>query len=151
MKSSDWYGNWRKGQSFWLVNSCWSCSVVSHFLQTHGLQHTRLPCPSLSPGVCSESCPLCWWSHPTISSSMGPFSSWPQWFPASGFFPVSQLFVPGGQSTGASTSASVLPVNIQDWFRLELTGLISWLSKLIANSDNSGQRSLVGYSPWGYK
>ena len=102
---------------------------MSDSLQTHGLQHTRLACPSLSPGVCSESCPLCRWSHPTISSSMGPFSSCPQWFPESGFFPASRLFAPGGQSIGASASASVLPVNIQGWSALGWTGLLSLLSR----------------------
>ena len=92
-------------------------------LQYHGLQHARLPCPSPSPGVCSNSCPLNWWCHPSISSSVGPFSSCLQSFPASGSFPVSQLFIPGGQSIGSSASASVLPMNIQGWFPLGLTGL----------------------------
>ena len=92
-------------------------------------QHTRLPCPSLSPGVCSNSCPLSQWCHPTISSSATCFSSCPQSFPASGSFPVSQLFASGGQSIGAWSLASVLPMNIQDWFSLGLTGLISLQSK----------------------
>ena len=83
--------------------------------------------PSLSPRVCSNSGPLSWWYHPTISSSVAPFSFWPQSFPASGSFPVSQLFTSGGQSIGASTS--VLPMNIQGWFPLGLTGLISLQSK----------------------
>ena len=91
----------------------------------HGLQHARLPCPSLSPRVCSNSCPLSWWCHPTVSS----FSSCSQSFPASGSSPMSQLFASGSQSTGASASASVLPVNIQGWFPLGLTGLISLQSK----------------------
>ena len=94
-----------------------------------GLQHTRLPCPSLSPRVCSNSCPSSWWCHPTISSSVTPFSSCPQSFPASGSFPVSQVFASGGQSSGASASASVLPMNIQDWFSLGSTGWISLQSK----------------------
>ena len=80
---------------------------------------------SLSPRVCSNSGPLSWWCHPTISSSVAPFSSCPLSFPASGSFPMSQLFTSGGQSTGASSSASVLPMNIQGWFPLGLTGLIS--------------------------
>ena len=80
---------------------------------THGLQHARLPCPSPTPGVYSNSCPLSQWCHPTISSSVVPFSSCLQSFPASGSFPMSQFFASGGQSTGAS--ASVLPMNIQDW------------------------------------
>ena len=93
------------------------------------LQHARLPCPSLSPGVCSNSCPLSWWCHPTISSSVVPFSSCRQSFPASGSFPVSQLFTSDGHSVGASASSSALPMNIQDWYALGLTGLISLKSK----------------------
>ena len=103
--------------------------VMSNSLRPHGLQHARLPCPSLSPGVSSNSCPLSRWYHPTISSSVIPFSSWLQCFPASGSFPISQLFASGGQSIGASASASVLPVDIQSWFPLGLTGLITLLSK----------------------
>ena len=97
-----------------------SCSVVSNSLRPHGLQHARLPCPSPSPGACSNSCLLSWWCHPTISFSVFPFSSCLQSFPASGSFPMSQLFASGGQSIGASASASVLPKNIQDWFPLGL-------------------------------
>ena len=104
-------------------------SVVSDSLRPHGLQHARLPCPSLSPRVCSNSRPLSQWCHPTISSSAAPFSSCLQSFPASGFFPMSQLFTSGGQSIGASASASFLPMNIQGWLPLGLTGLISLLSK----------------------
>ena len=100
-----------------------SRSVVSDFLPPHGLQHARLPCPSPTPGACLNSCPLSWWCHPTISSSV-PFSSYLQSFPASGSFPVSWLFASGGQSTGVSASASVLPMNIQGSFPLSLTGLI---------------------------
>ena len=92
-----------------------------HFLWHHGLQQARLPCYSLSPGVCSNSYPLSRWCHPTILSSISPFSSWVQSCPASGSFPVSQFFASGGQSTGASASASVLPMNIQGWFPLGLT------------------------------
>ena len=90
-----------------------SHSVVSDSLRPHGLQHARPPCPSSTPGACSNSCPLIWRCHPTISSSEVPFSSCPQSFPASGSFPMSQFFTSGGQSIGASTSASVLPMNIQ--------------------------------------
>ena len=104
-----------------------SCSVVSDSLQPHGLQHARLPRPSPSSRACSNSCPLSWWCHPTISSSVVPFSSRLQSFPASGTFPMSWLFSSGDQSVGAS--ASVLPMNIQDWFPLGLTGLVSWQSK----------------------
>ena len=96
--------------------------VVSNSLQLQGLQHTRLPCPSLSPRVCSNSCPVSQWCHPTISSSAAPFSSCPQSCPASRSFPTSQLFESGGQSIG--DSASVLPMNIQGWFPLGFTGLI---------------------------
>ena len=109
-----------------------SHSVVSDSLRPHGLQHTRLPCPSLSPGVCSKSCPLHSWCHPNISSSVTPFSSCPQSFPASGSFPMSQFFTSGGQSIGVSASASVLPMSIQDWFPLGLTGLISLQSKWLS-------------------
>ena len=105
-----------------------SCSVMSNSLQPHGLQHTRLPCPSPSPGACSNSFPLSWWCHWTITSSVGSFSCF-QSFPASGSSPVSQLFASGGQSIGVSASVSVLPKNIQDWFPLGLTGLISLLCK----------------------
>ena len=106
-----------------------SHSVVSNSLWPYGLQHARLPCPSLSPGACSNSCPLSWWCQPTISSSVIPFFSYLQYFPAQGSFLKSWLFTSGGQSTGASASAPVLPMNIQDWFPLGLTGLISLQSK----------------------
>jgi len=102
---------------------------MSNSLQPHGLQHARLPCPSPTPGVYSNSCPLSQWCHPTISPTVIPFSSCLQSFPASGSFPMSQFFVSGGQSIGVSASASVLPMNIQDWFPLGWTGLISLQSK----------------------
>ena len=98
-------------------------------LQPHGLQHTRLPCPSPTPGVYSNSCTLSGWCHPTISSSVVPFSSCLQSFPASGSFQMSQFFTSGGQSIGISASASVLPMNIPDWFPLGLTGWISLQSR----------------------
>ena len=101
-----------------------SCSVVSNSLQHHGLQHTRLPCSSLFPRVCSNSCPLSWWCHPTISSSVIPFSLCPQSFQAPRSFPVSWLFASGGQSTKASASVTVLPMNIHGWFTSGLTSLI---------------------------
>ena len=103
-------------------------SVVSDSLQPHGLQHARLPCPSPFPRACSNSCPLSRWCHPTISSSVVPFSCLLS-FLASGSFPMSWLFTSGGQSIEASDLASVLPVNIQDWFPLGLTGLISFQSR----------------------
>ena len=106
-----------------------SCSVISDSLRPHGLQHARPPCPLLTPGAYSNSCPLSWWCHPTISSSVIPFSSHLQSFPASGSFPMSQFFASGGKSIGVSASASVLPTNIQDWFASGWTGLISLLSK----------------------
>ena len=98
-----------------------SLSVVSNSLQPHGLQHARPPCPSPTPGVYSNSCPLSQWCHPTISSSVIPFSHL-QSFPASGSFQMSQFFASGGQSIGVSASPSVLPMNIQDGFPLGWTG-----------------------------
>ena len=106
-----------------------SRSVMSDSLWPHGLQHARPPCPSPTPGVYSKSYPLSWWCHPTISSSLVPFSSCLQSFPASGSFPMSQLFTWGGQSTGVSALGSVLPMNTQDWLPLEWTGWISLQSK----------------------
>ena len=104
-------------------------SVISNSLGPHGLQHIRLLCPSLSPGVCSNSCPLNQWCHPTVSSSVIPFSSCLQTFPASGSFPVSQLSISGDQSIRTSASALVHTMNIQSWFPLGLTCLISLLPK----------------------
>ena len=106
-----------------------SCLVMSDSLQPHGLQHARLPCPSPTPEAYSNSCPLSQWYHPPISSSVVPFSSCLQSCPASGSFQMSQLFTSGGQSTGVSASASVLPVNIQDWSPLGWTGWLSLQSK----------------------
>ena len=103
-------------------------SVASDSLWPHGLQHARLPCPSPTPGACSNLCPSSRWCHPTVSSSVIPFSCL-QSFPASGSFPMSQLFASDGQSIGASASASVLPMSIQDWSPLGLTGWISLQSK----------------------
>ena len=97
-------------------------SVVSDSLWLLGLQHASLPCPSLSPGVCSNPCPLSQWCHPTILSSVIPISSCLYSFPDSGFFSMSQFFELGGQSIGASASSAVLPMNIRDWFPLGLTG-----------------------------
>ena len=114
-----------------VINSVqFSGSVVSNSMQPHGLQHARLPCPSPTPGACSNSCPLNR-RHPIISFSVTSFSSCPQSFPASRSFPMNQLFTSGGQSIGgpASASASVLPMNIQDSVSLGLTGYIFLLSK----------------------
>ena len=99
--------------------------VISDSLRPQGLQHTRMSCPSTTPGACSKSCPLSRWCHSTISSSVIPFSSCLQSFPASRSFPMSQFFIPGGQSIGVSASTSVLPMSIQYWFPL---GWTSWLS-----------------------
>ena len=106
-----------------------SLSVVSDFLWPHGLQYARPPCPSPTSGVYSNSCPLSRWCHPSISSSVIPFSSCPQSFPASGSFPMTQFFESGGQSIGVSASALVLPMNTQDWSPLGWTGWISLQSK----------------------
>ena len=109
--------------------SQFSCSVVSDSFQPHGLQHIRLPCPLPTPGVYSNSCPLSWWCYPAISSSVVPFFSCPQSFPASGSLPMSQHFACGGRSIGVSASTSVFPMNTQDWSPLGWTGWISLQSK----------------------
>ena len=106
-----------------------SCSVVSDSLRLHGSQHARPPCPSPTPGVYPNSCPWSRWCHLTISSSVVPFSSCPQSFPASEAFPMSQFFASGGQTIGVSASTSVLPVNTQDWSPLGWTGWTSLQSK----------------------
>ena len=115
-----------------------SHSVVSDSLPPYELQHSRPPCPSPTPGVHPNPCPLCWWCHPTISSSVIPFSSCPQSFLASGSFPMSQLSASGGQSIGVSASTSVPPMNTQDWSPLEWTGWISLqfkgLSRVFSNT-----------------
>ena len=103
-----------------------SYSVMSNSLWPQGLQHARLPCPSPTQGACSNSCPSCQRCHPTISSSVILFSCL-QSFPASGSFQMNQFFASSGQSIGVTASASVLPMNIQDWFPLGLTGLIDWI------------------------
>ena len=131
----------KTGSWLWLRFSSaqFICSVMSDSLQPHGVQHTRPPCPSPTPGVYSNSCPSSLWCHPIISSSVVPCSFCPQSFPASESFLMSQLFVSGGQSIGVSASASVLPMNIQDWFPLGLTSWISLqskgLSRVFSNSD----------------
>ena len=106
-----------------------SVTHASNSLWPHGLQHTSFPCPSLTLTAYSYSCPLNWWCHPTISSSVGPFSSCLQSFPASGSFQMSQFFASGGKNTEISASTSVLPMNIQDWSPLGWTGWISLQSK----------------------
>ena len=106
-----------------------SVQSLSPTLRPHGLQHSRIPCPSTTPGAYSHLCPSSWWCHPTISASVIPFSSCLQSFPASRSFQMSQFFTSGGHSIGISASVSVLPINIQDWFPLGWTGWISLLSK----------------------
>ena len=106
---------------------------MSYSLLPYGLRHARPPCPSPTPGACSNSCPLSRWCYPTISSSVIPFSSCLQYFLASRSFPVSQFFTSGGQGIGVSASASVHTMNIQDWFPLGLTGCISLQSKGLSN------------------
>ena len=114
-----------------------SYSVMSNSMLPHGLQHARFPCPSPTPGACSNSCPSSWWCHPTIYSSVIPFSSCLQSFPALGSFPMNEFFALGGQSIGVSGSASVFPMNIQDWFPLGWTGWISLQSKSLLQDQSS--------------
>ena len=115
---------------------------MSDSLQPRGLQHSRLLCPPLSPSVCSDSCPSSWWCHPTVSSSVTHFSSCPQSFPASGSFPMGRLFAPGGQSIGASASASVFPMNIQDWIDwLDLLAVQGTLKSLLQH--HSSEESIL--------
>ena len=114
-----------------------NCSVMFNSLWPHGLQHASFPCPSPTPGTCSNSCPLSRWCHPTISSSVVPFSSCLQSFPASGSFPMSWPFASGGQSIGASASVSVLPMYIPGWFPLGFPGLIFLLSEGLSKVSNT--------------
>ena len=123
-------------------------SILSNYLGPHGLQHTRLPCPSPIPRGCSDSCPLSQWCLPTISFSVVPFSSRLQSFPASVSFWMSQFFISGSQSNGVSASASVLPKNIQDWFSLGLYGLTSLQPKRLSNLplNHSSKAAILWYS-----
>ena len=137
---TNYQGNENQNQNEMSPHICsvqFSCSVISNSLWPHKLQHTRPSCPSPTPGVHPNPCPLSQWCHPTISSSVVPFSSCPQSFPASGSFQKSQLFVSGGQTTGVSASTSVLPMKTQDWSPLGWTGWISlqskWLSRVFSN------------------
>ena len=123
-----------------------SHSVVSDSLRPHEPQHTRPPCASPTPGVYSTSCPLSQWCHPTISSSVIPFSFHLQSLPASGSFQRSQFFTSDGQNIGVSASASVLPMNIQDWFPLGLTGLISLPSNGLSESSPTLQFKSISSS-----
>ena len=119
---------------------------MSDSLWPHGLQHAKPPCPSPTPRVYPNSCPLSRWCHPAISSSIVPFSSCPQSFPASGSFPMSQLFTTGGQSIGVSASTSVLPMNTQDWSPLGWTGWISLQSKGLSESSPTPQFKSINFS-----
>ena len=123
---------WRFFKALYIHSVQFSCSVMSDSLRPHGLQHAQLPCPSPAPRAYSNSCPLSQWCHPTISSSVIPFSSHLQSFPASESFQMTQFFASGGQSIGASASASVLPMNTQGWFPLGWTGWISSQSKALS-------------------
>ena len=139
---------WNENHWNELEVSQFSHSVVSDSLWHHGLQHATLPCPSLTPRASSNSCPSSWWYHPTISSSVVPFSSRLQSFTASGSFLMSQFFTSGGQSTAASASASVLSMNIQDWFPLGWTSGISFYFKGLSRvfSNTSSKASILQHS-----
>ena len=142
-----------KGNAVTARSVQFSGSVMSDSLWLHGLQHTRLSCPSPTLGACLNSCPLSQWCHPTILSSVIPFSSCLQAFPASGSFPRSQFFASGGQNIGVSASVSVLPMNIQDSFPLGWTGWISlrfkWLSRVFSNITVQKHNSLALSSLYG--
>ena len=122
----------------WSASVQFSHSVISDSSWPHALHQARIPCPLPTSRVCSNSCPSSWWCHPTISSSVIPFSSCLQSFPESGSLPMSQFFTSGGQSIGVSASASVLSMNIQDWFPLGWTAWISLqsigLSRVFSNT-----------------
>ena len=129
---------WKINRMGIVISVLFSCSVVSSPLRSHESQHAKPPCPSPTHRVHSNLCPSSWWCHPAISYSVVPFSSCPQSLPASGSFPMSQLFARGGQSTGVSALASVLPMNTQDWSPLGWTGWISLqfrgLSRVFSNT-----------------
>ena len=127
-----------------------SHSVVSDSLWPHELQHARPPCPSPTPRVHSNSCPSSQWCHPAMSSSVVPFSSCPQSLPASGSFPMSQLFASGGQSNGVSALASVLPMNTQDWSPLGWTGWISWSPRDSQESSPTPQFKSINSSAFSF-
>ena len=142
-KSWTWLSGWHDLRTHYryvcIQFSClFSCQVVFNYLRPHGLEYARPHCPSPSPRVCPSSCSLNWWCHPTISSSVIPFSFCPQSFPASGSFLMSWLFTTGGHSTGASASASIVPMGIQDWSPSGWTGWISLqsnsLSRVFSNT-----------------
>ena len=123
-----------------------SCSVMFDSLRPHEPQHSRRPCPSATPGIHPNPCPLCRWCHPTISFSVVPFSSFPQSFPASGFFQMSQHSTAGGQSIGLSASTSILSMNTQDWSALGWTCWISLQSKGSQESSSTPQFKSINSS-----
>ena len=133
-------------QVIYLSSVQFSHSVIFDCLRPYGLQLARLPCPSPTPRAYSNSCPSCRWCHPTISSSVVPFSSRLQFFPASGSFQMNQFFASGGQSIGVSASASALPMNIQDWFPLGWTGWISLQFKGLWESSPTPQFKSINSS-----
>jgi len=135
-----------KGLGICIYTYCCAIAKSCMTLRPHGLQHAKIPCSSLSPGVCSNSHPLSQWCHPTISSSVAPYSSCPQSFPASGSFPMSLLFPSGGQSIGASASAWALPMNMQGWFPLGWTGWISFLFKRLSRFSPAPQFESINSS-----
>ena len=142
--------HYKKCNQHWLAKQKeasvqFSHSVMSDSLQPHESQHARPPYPSPTSGVYSDSCPSSWWCHPTISSSVVPVSSCLQTFPASGSFQMSQFFTSDSQSIGASASASVLPMNIQDWFPLGLTGLFSLQSKGLSRVFSNTKFKSINY------
>ena len=143
-------GKRKKNDKYWLSISSvqFSHSVVSDSLWAHGLQHTRPPCPSTTPGVYSNSCLLSQWCHPTTSFFVIPFSSHLESFPASGSFPMSQFFASDGENIGVSASASVLLMNIQEWFPLEWTGWISLLLETLKSllQHHSSNASTIQHS-----
>ena len=128
-RPEDCQTEWNKSEREKQISYIKTCILFTRSVVSDSASLWKLACPSPTPRACSNSCPSSWWCHPTISSSVIPFSSCLQSFPASGSFPKSQFFASGGQRFAASASASVLPMNIQDWFPLGLTGLISLQSK----------------------
>ena len=142
-KINHWCGKLRGEEEKFLLTVQFSCSVMSDSLRSHELQHARPPCPSPTPRVYPNSCPLSQWCHPTISSSVVPFSSHLQSSPASGSFPMSQLFASGGKSIGVSALASVVPMNTHDWFPLGWTGWISLQSKGLSRVFSNTKASIL--------
>ena len=151
--SKSFLGSFHLTNTYWTSSLCqtllsvkFSHSVMSDSFWSHESQHARPPCPSPTPGFYSHSCPSSWWCHPAISSSVVPFSSYPESLPTSGSFPVSQLFTWGGRSIGLSALASVLPMNTQDWSPLGWTGWISLQSRGLQESSPTPQFKSINFS-----